>query len=75
MQEDILKGRWKQVQGDIKKLWGRLTDDDIQRIEGSREKLAGILQERYGYTHQAAQEKIADFLEDLETKLQTQHMK
>ena len=70
MQEDILKGKWKQLQGDVKRLWGRLTDDDIQVIEGSRDKLAGILQERYGYTRQAVDEKIADFLEDMETKFE-----
>lgn len=68
MQEDILKGKWKQIKGDVKKAWGRLTDDDIQRIEGSRDKLAGILQERYGYTRQAVLEKIAMFLEDMEEK-------
>jgi len=71
MQEDILKGKWKQIQGDVKKLWGRLTDDDIQVIEGSRDKLAGILQERYGYTRQAVEEKISEFLEDMETKFET----
>jgi len=68
MQEDVLKGKWKQMKGDVKKAWGRLTDDDIQRIEGSREKLAGLLQERYGYTRQAVEEKIARFLEELEDK-------
>jgi uncharacterized protein YjbJ (UPF0337 family) len=70
MQEDILKGKWKQIQGDVKKLWGRLTDDDIQVIEGNRDKLAGILQERYGYTRQAVDKKIAEFLEDLETRFE-----
>ena len=75
MQQDILKGRWMQVQGDIKKLWGRLTNDDIQRIEGSHEKLAGILQERYGFTRQVAQHKIADFLEDIELKFEMKQYK
>ena len=70
MQEDILKGKWKQIQGDVKRLWGRLTDDDLTVIEGSRDKLAGILQERYGYTRQAVEEKIAEFLEDMETKFE-----
>jgi uncharacterized protein YjbJ (UPF0337 family) len=73
MNEDILKGKWRQIQGDVKKWWGKLTDDDIDRIEGSNEKLAGILQERYGYTRQAALEQIADFLEDVEEKLKMQH--
>jgi uncharacterized protein YjbJ (UPF0337 family) len=72
MNEDILKGKWKQVQGDLKKWWGKLTDDDIQRIQGSSEKLAGILQERYGYTWQAANQHVAEFLEEMEQKLQVE---
>ena len=72
MNEDILKGRWNQMQGDLKKWWGRLTDDDIQRIEGSKEKLAGILQERYGYSRQAAEEQVAMFLEKVEARLQAE---
>lgn len=72
MNEDILKGKWMQVQGDLKKWWGKLTDDDIRRIEGSREKLAGLLQERYGYTSETTQQQIADFLERLEEKFHTQ---
>jgi uncharacterized protein YjbJ (UPF0337 family) len=72
MNEDILKGRWNQMRGDLKKWWGRLTDDDIQRIEGSKAKLAGILQERYGYSRQAAEEQVAMFLEKVEARLQAE---
>lgn len=72
MNEDILKGKWMQVQGDLKKWWGKLTDDDLRRIEGSRDKLAGLLQERYGYTRQAAEEQIAQFMEKVEEKFPAQ---
>lgn len=68
MNEDILQGKWKQIQGDVKKWWGKLTDDDLKYVEGSREKLVGLLQERYGYNRQAAQAQIAEFLEDLKTR-------
>ena len=49
MNEHILKGNWKQLRGRAKQWWGRLTDDDLDRIDGSAEELAGVLQERYGY--------------------------
>jgi uncharacterized protein YjbJ (UPF0337 family) len=75
MNEDILKGKWRQVRGDVKKWWGKLTDDDIQRIEGSKEKLTGVLQERYGYSRQAAQMQVAEFLEKIEARLQGQLQK
>jgi uncharacterized protein YjbJ (UPF0337 family) len=68
MNEDILLGKWNQLKGEVRQAWGRLTDDDVQRIEGSREKLSGILQERYGYTKDQALENIANFLELMESK-------
>ena len=54
MNEDILKGKWMQIRGDTKKMWGKLTDDDLEQINGDKEKLLGILQERYGYNRQQA---------------------
>ena len=72
MNEDILKGQWKQINGQVKSWWGRLTDDDVKRIEGSSEKLLGLLQERYGYSRQEAQNQIAEFLELMEAKFERQ---
>jgi uncharacterized protein YjbJ (UPF0337 family) len=44
-------------------MWGRLTDDELDQIDGHVERLAGILQERYGYTRQEAEDAINDFLD------------
>ncbi|MGH9857772.1 MAG: CsbD family protein [Acidobacteriota bacterium] len=43
-----LKGNWKQLKGSVKEKWNRLTDDDLEAIDGSRQKLVGKIQERYG---------------------------
>jgi uncharacterized protein YjbJ (UPF0337 family) len=59
---DILSGKWKQLKGEAKKRWGALTDDDITSIEGQTEKLVGILQERYGYSREKAEEELDQFL-------------
>lgn len=64
--QDRLAGNWKQIQGKIKQKWGDLTDDDMARIEGKRDELAGRLQERYGYTKQQAQKEIDDFMNDVD---------
>lgn len=48
MNRDQWQGSWLQVKGEAKRLWGDLTDDDFRRAEGSVEKLAGIIQERFG---------------------------
>lgn len=62
MNRDTLKGQWKQVQGDVKKRWGKLTDDELTTIEGDFDKLSGRIQERYGYEREQAEREINDFL-------------
>jgi uncharacterized protein YjbJ (UPF0337 family) len=46
--KDQFEGNWKQFKGDLKKQWGKLTDDDLLIIEGNYEKFEGRVQERYG---------------------------
>jgi uncharacterized protein YjbJ (UPF0337 family) len=75
MNKNILQGKWKQVRGEIQSWWGRLTNDDVDRIEGSFDKLAGILQERYGYSMEEAQREIANFMEQVERKIDPQMKK
>ena len=57
MNTDILKGKWNQIKGDVKKSFGKLTDDDMMVIEGDATKATGLLQERYGYTREEAEKK------------------
>ena len=62
MNSDILKGKWNQVTGSIKQQWGDLTDNDIARIEGNYDEFVGVLQERYGYTRDRAQQEVDNYL-------------
>jgi uncharacterized protein YjbJ (UPF0337 family) len=48
MNRDQFKGQWKQFKGELKKQWGKFTDDDLLQIEGDYDKFAGKVQERYG---------------------------
>ena len=59
MNWDQFEGKWKQVKGSVTEKWGKLTDDDLDRISGRREQLVGRIQERYGLAKEAA-EKQAD---------------
>lgn len=61
MNTDIIKGKWKQLNGRIKQQWGELTDDDLTAAEGSRDYLAGKIQERYGIARDAAMDQVRDF--------------
>jgi uncharacterized protein YjbJ (UPF0337 family) len=58
MNKDILEGQWKQIRGEAKSWWGKLTDDDLTRVAGKYESLVGVLQEKYGYTRQQAETEI-----------------
>lgn len=58
MNKDVIEGKWKQVRGEAKAWWGKLTDDDLDRAAGKFDVLAGILQEKYGYTREAAANEI-----------------
>ena len=59
---DVLKGKWQQLKGEARVQWGKLTDDDLDQIQGNAEKLAGKLQERYGYAKDQAQQEVDDFI-------------
>ena len=61
MNNDIIKGKWKQLSGNIQKKWGKLTDDDLTEAEGNRDYLAGKVQERYGVTKDVADKQVSDF--------------
>ncbi len=58
MNRDVAEGKWKQMRGDMKRWWGELTDDDFNKVDGNRDKLVGLLQEKYGYTKQKAQDEV-----------------
>ena len=62
MNQDILKGRWSQLKGELKTQWGKLTDNDITQIEGQRDKLVGKVRERYGLAREDAERQVDDWL-------------
>lgn len=57
MNKNIFEGKWKQIRGEAKGWWGKLTDDDLDQVNGKFDKLIGLLQEKYGYTQQQAEEE------------------
>ena len=61
MNWDTAKGQWKQMKGAVKQQWGDLTDDDLTRIEGDRDRLVGLVQERYGVAKDDADRQVRDW--------------
>jgi uncharacterized protein YjbJ (UPF0337 family) len=68
MNNDVMIGKWKQVRGKVKQWWGKLTDNDLDRIGGRYEELVGLIQERYGHTRDQAEKEVTKFMEQLKLK-------
>ena len=64
MNWDQIQGKWKQLKGEIQSRWGKLTDDEIDWIDGNREKLVGKLQEKYGYAKEEAEREADEFMNE-----------
>ncbi|WP_227267533.1 CsbD family protein [Roseobacter weihaiensis] len=62
MNWDIIKGNWSQLTGEVKSTWGKLTDDEIDQAAGEREKLSGLIQEKYGMLREDAEREIDAFV-------------
>jgi uncharacterized protein YjbJ (UPF0337 family) len=58
MNWEQIKGQWNQLKGSARVSWAELTDDELEKIEGDREKLVGLVQERYGKTKEQAEKEV-----------------
>ncbi len=65
MNWDQVEGKWKQYKGQAKEKWGKLTDDDLDVIDGRRQQLVGRIQERYGIARDAAEKQADEFVKAL----------
>jgi uncharacterized protein YjbJ (UPF0337 family) len=68
MNWDQVKGKWKQYKGQAKEKWGKLTDDDLDIVDGQRQQLVGRIQERYGIAKDAAEEQADEFVRSLKSE-------
>jgi len=58
MNRDIAEGKWKEMRGQVKMWWGKLTDDDLDKANGKADQLIGLLQQKYGYTREQAEKEF-----------------
>ena len=52
MNQDVFEGKWKEMRGQIKEWWGKLTDDDLEQVSGKADQMVGLLQQKYDYTRE-----------------------
>jgi uncharacterized protein YjbJ (UPF0337 family) len=61
MNWDQIEGKWKEIKGQAKQKWGKLTNDDLDVIDGKREELVGKVQNRYGMAKEEAEKQVKEF--------------
>lgn len=61
MNWDQIEGNWKQFKGKIREKWGRFTDDELESIAGSKDRLVGALQEKYGVAKEEAERQLREW--------------
>jgi uncharacterized protein YjbJ (UPF0337 family) len=71
MNTDTFEGQWRQMKGELRTWWGRLTDSDFEKIGGKKDRLIGTLQEKYGYTREAAQQEVDRRLREYDERLRS----
>ncbi len=64
MNSDTMKGTWKQFKGKIKEAWGDLTDDELDKAEGKRDQLVGLIQKKYGQTKEEVESRLSQYERD-----------
>jgi len=57
--EQTLKGKWREIKGEVQKAWGKLTDDELEKTKGDMNAIAGLIQQRYGDAQEASSEKLS----------------
>jgi uncharacterized protein YjbJ (UPF0337 family) len=65
MNTDMLAGNWMKFKGKVQQQWGKLTDSDLDKIEGKQKELVGRIQERYGYARDRAEKEVNEFIDRL----------
>jgi uncharacterized protein YjbJ (UPF0337 family) len=58
MNQSNLEGKWKEIKGEIKTMWGNLTGDDLEKTKGNVDSIVGLIQQKYGTAKDEISEKV-----------------
>lgn len=62
MNEQLIKGKWKEIKGEIQKTWGKITGDEIEQTQGNIKSISGLIQQKYGLAKDEASQKLNDLI-------------
>ncbi len=70
MNEEIVKGKWREIKGEIKTMWGKMTDDELEKASGNLTTIGGLIEKRYGLKKEEVQEKLQAIVSKFSEKTQ-----
>lgn len=68
MNKEIFQGKIKEISGELRKKWGTLTDDDIEKTKGNLQALQGLVQQKAGLSKEEAEKQVGEFMSTLDKK-------
>lgn len=75
MNENVSSGKWSEIKGEVRKAWGQLSDDEIEKTKGDPKALGSLIEQRYGHAKEKYGSKLADIFKRFETdKTKTENM-
>lgn len=66
--ENIVKGKWLEIKGELRKAWGKLTDDELEKTQGDLQQIGGLIQQKYGEGQETYRKKLSDIFDRFEEK-------
>jgi uncharacterized protein YjbJ (UPF0337 family) len=66
--ENTIKGKWLEIKGDVRKAWGKLTDDELEQTKGDMKAIGGLIQQRYGETQESYSDKLSNIMKRFENQ-------
>jgi uncharacterized protein YjbJ (UPF0337 family) len=66
--KNTVKGKWREIKGDLQKAWGNLTDDELEKTKGDMKSISGLVQQRYGGVIDSYYQKVSDIFQKFEEK-------
>ena len=56
--ENWVEGKWTEFKGEVQKMWGNLTDDDLEQTKGNIKSIGGLIQQKYGNAEDRVHERL-----------------
>ncbi len=73
LNENIAKGKWLEMRGDLQKAWGKLTDDDLEKTKGDMKAISGLIQQKYGEAQEKSSAKLSEIFKKFQSSSETEH--